>query len=113
MFVLNFEKVIIFLVLYLINWNCLSYCKNIELNNSSNTLKLKQPKKRSIDAIPILSQFKSLFQAMSGDTAGARRTQENFSKQAPIYSQVRSAVEAIAGDKESAKKTQLEFLNNF
>ena len=64
------------------------------------------------DWIPIVSQVKSLVQVIGGDAEGARRTQENFSKQCPVVSQVRSAVEAIGGDEEAARKTQMEFVHN-
>lgn len=66
----------------------------------------------SMDWIPVLSQVKSLVQAVSGDTEGARITQENFSKQCPIVSQSRSAAEAVFISSEAARKTQLEFLTN-
>ena len=63
------------------------------------------------DWLPIVSQIKSLVQVIGGDAEGARRTQENFSKQCPVVSQVRSAVEAIGGDEEAARKTQMEFVH--
>ena len=63
-----------------------------------------------MDAIPVLSQTKSLFQAVFGDTDGARRTQENFSRQCPIVSQVRSACEWAAWDSEAARETQQQFI---
>ena len=59
-----------------------------------------------MDAIPLLSQTKSLFQAVCGDFEGARKTQENFSRQCPVVSQVRSACEWAAGDSEAARDTQ-------
>ncbi len=64
-----------------------------------------------LNRIPILSQVKSAVQAISGDTKGARQTQEEFSKQTPIVSQIRSAVEAVSGNPEAAKRTQEEFLH--
>ena len=66
-----------------------------------------------VDAIPFISQFKSLIQVMSGDKEGARRTQENFSKQAPIISQSRSLVEAAMGNPRAARQTQEEFVDGF
>ena len=63
------------------------------------------------DAFPIVSQTKSLVQWISGDSEGAKRTQENFSRQCPIISQARSAVEAISGDTDAALATQMECLN--
>ena len=65
-----------------------------------------------MDSIPIVSQLKSLIQAICGDVDGARQTQENFSRQALVISQIRSAVEAILGDQEAARRTQIEFLNS-
>lgn len=64
------------------------------------------------DWIPVVSQVKSFVQAVTGNTEGARQTQENFSRQCPIVSQARSAVEAITGDTDAAEQTQLEFLKN-
>ena len=63
------------------------------------------------DAFPVVSQVKSLVQWASGDSEGAERTQQNFSKQCPIVSQVRSAVEAISGDTDAAIETQKECLH--
>ncbi|XP_062607098.1 uncharacterized protein LOC134268873 [Saccostrea cucullata] len=65
-----------------------------------------------VDWIPVVSQTKSAVQAIFGDCEGAKRTQENFSRQCPVVSQVRSAVEAIAGDEEAARETQYEFGRN-
>lgn len=63
-----------------------------------------------MDWFPVVSQVKSLVQVISGDTEGARQTQENFSKQCPIVSQTRSLVELGLGKKEAAGNTQKEFL---
>ena len=63
------------------------------------------------DAFPIVSQTMSLVQWISGDSEGAKRTQEIFSRQCPIISQARSAVEAISGDPDAALATQMECLN--
>ena len=62
------------------------------------------------DSIPVVSQTKSLVQAIGGDTEGARRTQENFSRQCPVVSQTRSLVEASMGDVDAARETQKEFV---
>lgn len=64
------------------------------------------------DGMPIISQFKSAFQAICGDTEGAKKTQENFVDQAPVVSQVKSAVESAMGNNEAARKTQENFLYN-
>ena len=63
------------------------------------------------DAVPVVSQLKSFVQWASGDSKGAKQTQENFSKRCILVSQARSAVEAISGDTEAARATQLEFVN--
>ena len=62
------------------------------------------------DSVPVVSQTKSLVQAISGDTEGARRTQENFSRQCPIVSQTRSLVEVSMGDPDAAAETQKQFV---
>jgi len=62
------------------------------------------------NSIPVVSQFKSLGQAITGDFEGARRTQEEFVRKAPIVSQVNSAVQAISGNTEEAEQIQKEFL---
>ena len=62
-----------------------------------------------MDAIPILSQLKSLVQVIGGDAEGARKTQENFSRQMPVVSQMRSLVEVSMGDAEAALETQRQF----
>jgi len=63
-----------------------------------------------MDAFPVISQVKSLIQAISGDLDGAEQTQINFSQQCPVVSQIRSAVEASCGDCEAAEQTQIEQL---
>ena len=63
-----------------------------------------------MDAIPFLSQTKSLFQAVCFDFDGARRTQENFSRQCPVVSQIRSACEWAQGDSKAARETQEQCL---
>ena len=62
-----------------------------------------------MDALPVLSQVKSLVQAMCGQLEEARITQENFSRQCPVISQLRSFGEWVSGDEEAAEKTQIEF----
>lgn len=65
------------------------------------------------DGIPLISQGKSLIQVISGDAEGAKRTQENFTKQMPIISQARSTVERVMGNFENAQKTNEQFLTGF
>ena len=61
------------------------------------------------DSIPIVSQVKSLVQAISGDNKGALQTQEQFIRTGVIASQINSAIAAIHGDPEEAKRIQEEF----
>lgn len=63
-----------------------------------------------VDAIPVVSQVKSAIQAATGDTDGARQTQERFLRTSPGTSQLTSAIQAIQGDTEGARKTQEAFL---
>lgn len=62
------------------------------------------------DSVPVVSQTKSLVQAISGDADGARHTQENFSRQCPVVSQTRSLVEVSMGDADAAAETQKQFV---
>ena len=64
----------------------------------------------NVDSVPVVSQTKSLVQAISGDTEGARQTQENFSRQCPVVSQTRSLVEVSMGDTDAAAETQKQFV---
>ncbi|OQV23298.1 putative Chitinase A1 [Hypsibius exemplaris] len=64
------------------------------------------------DSIPGVSQIKSLVQVVSGDSEGAKKTQENFLNTAPVVSQVKSAVQAATGDTEGAAETQKKFAGN-
>lgn len=66
----------------------------------------------AVDGIVGISQLKSLWEAISGKSHCAKKTQEDFTKKAPIISQIRSAVEAATGDLEAARKTQIIFLKN-
>ena len=67
----------------------------------------------NVDSKPVLSQLKSLGQAITGDMKGAKETQENFSKRCPVISQLRSAVEATAlRNTEAARETQKHFLEH-
>ena len=63
----------------------------------------------TVDTLPVVSQTKSLVQVIGGDADGARRTQENFSRQCPVVSQTRSLVEVSMGDSDAALKTQQQF----
>jgi hypothetical protein len=63
-----------------------------------------------MDAFPIVSQVKSLWQWIGGDSEGAKQTQENFSRRCIVVSQVRSAVHALAGNQEEARAVQTEFI---
>ncbi|KAM9307388.1 uncharacterized protein KZ484_000717 [Pholidichthys leucotaenia] len=57
-----------------------------------------------MDAIPVLSQVKSLVQAVCGDTEGAAKTQENFVRKCPVVSQAVALGVLIAGDEDEAEK---------
>ena len=50
-----------------------------------------------VDWIPVVSQVKSLVQVIAGDVAGAKETQDNFSRQCPIVAPMRAAVEGLSG----------------
>lgn len=68
------------------------------------------------DWIPVVSQVKSFVQAITGDTEGAERTQQNFIRECPVVSQVTSLVQVSMGDADGALETQkqcLGTLNNF
>ena len=58
-----------------------------------------------VDWIPVVSQVKSLVQVIAGDVAGAKETQDNFSRQCPIVAPMRAAVEGLSGDTRAAEKT--------
>lgn len=64
-----------------------------------------------MDWIPILSQTKSFVQWASGDSEGAKQTQENFVRRWPIISQTTSLVQSVVlNDNAAAKDTQEKFL---
>ena len=73
-------------------------------------LKLKPRTMGNTDSMPVISQAKSLVQVIGGDAEGARRTQENFSRQCVGISQARSLVEVSMGDADSARETQKQFV---
>lgn len=62
-----------------------------------------------VDALPVASQGKSLFQALSGDRLGAQQTQDNFTRRCVGVSQLRSALEHHNGDVDAAAETRAEF----
>ncbi|ESO99054.1 hypothetical protein LOTGIDRAFT_238932 [Lottia gigantea] len=74
-------------------------------NLSSNSLD-----KAMSDWLPGVSQLKSAIQLLCGDAEGAKKTQENFSRQCPVVSQLRSTIELANGDATAALQTQKEFL---
>lgn len=63
-----------------------------------------------MDAIPLISQGKSLLQFLTGNIEGAVRTQDNFTKQCLGISQLRSGIELVCGEPEAALNTHKEFL---
>ncbi|EQC30960.1 hypothetical protein SDRG_11433 [Saprolegnia diclina VS20] len=63
-----------------------------------------------IDTVPLVSQAKSLLQAITGDLKGASQTQDNFSRGCPVVSQVRAVVEdTIIQDPAAAARTRSHF----
>ena len=65
-----------------------------------------------IDSVPIFSQVKSAWQAITGDMEAARDTQVRFAQTTLVVSQVYSLVQAIAGDYAGAEETQLSFVGH-
>jgi len=63
---------------------------------------------QAMDWMPILSQSKSLVQALAGDVEGALRTQVSFTRSCPLISQIRSLGEVYMGRFNDAQQTQLE-----
>ena len=61
------------------------------------------------NSVPLVSQFKSLTQAMNGDLEGARQTQIDFIRRAPVVSQLNSMGQAMMGDNDEALRIQQEF----
>ena len=49
----------------------------------------------NINSVPVVSQVKSLVQAVQGDNEAALKTQEEFIRTAPIAAQVNSLVHHI------------------
>lgn len=74
--------------------------------------KYKDCSESGVDAVAVLSQFKSFWEWANGKSHCAKRTQENFVRKAPIISQITSAVQAISGDMEAARQTQITFLKH-
>jgi hypothetical protein len=66
------------------------------------------------DSIPVISQIKSLFQAIFSDPEGALRTQENFvfENTFPVISQIVSAAYAIGGELDKARELQHKFVKD-
>jgi len=64
----------------------------------------------SVDWLPVVSQCRSVVQALAGDSLGALRTQERFSQMCPLVSQCRSLAESMMGDNAAARRTQFEQL---
>jgi hypothetical protein len=51
-------------------------------------VRTQKVKMGNINSIPVVSQIKSLVQVISGDEAGAKKTQEEFARKGIIVSQV-------------------------
>ncbi|KAF6206719.1 hypothetical protein GE061_017955 [Apolygus lucorum] len=71
-----------------------------------------QGQSSAFDSVPILSQFKSLFQVFNGDADGARRTQEYFINTAVFVAPIKSAIHIAQGDYEAARKTEEMYAQN-
>jgi len=61
------------------------------------------------DAIPVVSQIKSVVKAMDGDVDGAYETQNKFTQRCPIVAQIRAATESALGNSEGSENTKKEF----
>ena len=61
------------------------------------------------NSVPVVSQVKSMWQAMEGDMEGARETQVDFIRRCPVVSQLNSMGHAIIGDNQEALRIQEEF----
>eukprot|EP01032_Pedospumella_encystans_P023751 gene23751-26880_t len=66
----------------------------------------------SVNSIPVISQFKSFLQAITGQIAAAKKTQLDFIHECPVVSQITSFVQACWGDLAAASATQMRFLAN-
>ncbi len=66
----------------------------------------------SVNSIPVISQFKSFLQAISGQIEAAKRTQLDFIHECPVVSQITSFIQACQGNLAAATATQMRFLAN-
>lgn len=66
----------------------------------------------NVNAVPVVSQVKSLGQVANGNSEGARITQEDFTKLCPVISQTRSLVHSMSGEHDKALEIQQEFGKN-
>jgi hypothetical protein len=66
----------------------------------------------NINAIPVISQVKSLVQVIGGNAEGAKETQEQFLRTAPLFSEVNTIIHLAQGNVAEAKKIQDEYLSN-
>lgn len=57
-----------------------------------------------VDNYPVISQVKSLVQAVSGNMEGARETQDHFINDNPVLGDVNYLIKLSKGDKAAAKK---------
>lgn len=69
------------------------------------------PSPSFLDGVWVISQGKSFYLWVLGDSEGAERVQRNFLRQAPIVSQLNSMNHALVGEFESAKEIQEIFLH--
>ncbi len=69
-----------------------------------------------VNSIPVISQTKSIVQALAGDKEAARETQIDFLETCPVVSQGTSFYYWCKDDDEAARQTQIKFahgLSNF
>ena len=66
----------------------------------------------NINAIPVISQVKSLVQVIGGNAKGAKETQESFLRTAPLFSEVNTIIHLANGNVDEAKKIQKEYFDN-
>ena len=79
---------------------------NFSISDHHITSEIKMGNENSV---PVMSQVKSLCQAIEGDMEGARETQIDFIRRCPVVSQLNSLGMAMVGDNEEALKIQEEF----
>ncbi|KAJ3126561.1 hypothetical protein HK098_007390 [Nowakowskiella sp. JEL0407] len=93
-----------------------SQCRSIVESAMGNNEAALQTQKEfiaenGVESIPVLSQIVSVAKVIGGDTEGALKTQDTFSKTCVGVSQCRSLVAASMGNMKEAEEIQKEFLH--